>query len=44
VKPGEIDPNAVVVPGIFVHRIVEVEEDPRFPRHLETNFQVSSEQ
>ena len=40
VKPGEIDPNCVITPGIFVNRIVKVKEDPGFPRHLETNFQV----
>lgn len=40
VRPGEIDPNAVIVPGIFVKRIVKVTEDPRFPRHLERSFQV----
>ncbi len=41
VQPGEIDPNCVVTPGIYVNRIVKVTEDPGFPRHLETNFQVS---
>ena len=40
VEPGEIDPNAVAVPGIYVKRIVKVSENPGFPRHLETNFQV----
>ena len=40
VEPGEIDPNCVVTPGIYVHRIVKIKEDPGFPRHLETNFQV----
>lgn len=40
VEPGGIDPDAVVTPGIFVHRIVRVEHDPGFPRHLERNFQV----
>lgn len=40
VESGEIDPDCVVTPGIFVHRIVKVTEDPGFPRHLETNFQV----
>lgn len=43
VKPGEIDPNCVVVPCIFVQRIVKVTENPGFPRHLETNFQVKEE-
>lgn len=37
---GEIDPNAVVVPGVFVKRIVQVKQDLGFPRHLERNFQV----
>jgi 3-oxoacid CoA-transferase A subunit len=40
VESGEIDPNCVITPGIFVSRIVRVKEDPGFPRHLETNFQV----
>ena len=40
VENGEIDPNAVVVPGVFVKRIVKVKEDLGFPRHLERNFQV----
>jgi 3-oxoacid CoA-transferase subunit A len=43
VKPGEIDPNCVIVPGIYVQRIVKVTKDPGFPRHLETNFQVKEE-
>jgi 3-oxoacid CoA-transferase subunit A len=43
VKAGEIDPNAVAVPGIFVKRIVKIIKDPGFPRHLETNFQVKEE-
>ena len=40
VAPGDIDPNAVAVPGIYVKRIVKVTEKTGFPRHLETNFQV----
>lgn len=40
VEPGEIDPNVVVVPSVFVKRIVEVKKDLGFPRHLERNFQV----
>jgi 3-oxoacid CoA-transferase subunit A len=40
VAPGEIDPNAVAVAGIYVKRIVKVTENTGFPRHLETNFQV----
>ena len=40
VEPGEIDPNCVAVPYIYVKRIVKVTENPGFPRHLETNFQV----
>ncbi len=39
-QPGEIDPNAIVVPGLFVKRIVKVSEDLGFPRHLERSFQV----
>jgi 3-oxoacid CoA-transferase subunit A len=41
VKPGEINPNAVVVPGLYVKRIVKVTENPGFPRHLEMqDFQI----
>jgi 3-oxoadipate CoA-transferase alpha subunit len=40
VQAGEIDPNSVVVPGLFVKRIVKVAEDQGFPRHLERSFQV----
>jgi 3-oxoacid CoA-transferase A subunit len=43
VEAGEINPNNVVVPGIFVHRIVKVTEDTGFPRHLETDFHVKEE-
>ncbi len=40
VQPGEIDPNCVIVPGIYVKRIVKVTENTGFPRHLDRNFQV----
>jgi len=40
VDAGELDPEAVITPGIYVKRIVKVKEDPGFPRHLERNFQV----
>ncbi len=40
VQPGEIDPNCIIVPGIYVKRLVKVTENPGFPRHLERNFQV----
>lgn len=40
VEPGDLDPDHVVTPGIFVKRIVEVKEDPGFPRHLERSFRV----
>jgi 3-oxoacid CoA-transferase A subunit len=35
VQPGGINPNCVVVPGIYVKRIVKVQEIANFPRHLE---------
>jgi 3-oxoacid CoA-transferase subunit A len=38
VEAGGIDPEVVVVPGIFVKRIVKVQESLPFPRHLERNF------
>jgi 3-oxoacid CoA-transferase A subunit len=40
VDPGELDPESIVTPGIYVKRIVKVKEDPGFPRHLERSFQV----
>lgn len=38
VETGEISPEAVVTPGIFVKRIVRVNENPGFPRHLDQDF------
>jgi 3-oxoacid CoA-transferase A subunit len=43
VQPGDINPNCVVVPGIFVKRIVKITELTNFPRHPETDFQVKEE-
>lgn len=40
VDSGELDPESVITPGIYVKRIVKVKEDPGFPRHLERSFQV----
>jgi 3-oxoadipate CoA-transferase alpha subunit len=40
VDAGELDPESVITPGIYVKRIVKVKEDPGFPRHLERSFQV----
>jgi len=39
VRAGELDPEAIVTPGIFVDRIVKVTEDPGFPRDLKRRFQ-----
>ncbi len=39
VETGELDPEAIVTPGIFVDRIVKVTEDPGFPRNLKRRFQ-----
>jgi len=33
VEPGELDPDAIHLPGVFVHRIVEVGED--IPQRIE---------
>jgi 3-oxoacid CoA-transferase subunit A len=35
VEAGAINPNHVIVPGIYVKRIVKVTETTPFPRHLE---------
>ncbi len=40
VEIGELGPEAIVTPSIFVNRIVKVTEDPGFPRHLERSFWV----
>ena len=44
VEAGEIDPEVVVTPGIFVNRIVKVVPEElaklNFPRHLKNNFRV----
>jgi 3-oxoadipate CoA-transferase alpha subunit len=40
VEAGGLDPEAVVTPGIFVNRIVKVEENLGFPRHPERSFWV----
>ncbi len=40
VEAGELDPESVVTPGLFVKRIVRVKEDPGFPRRLHRSFQV----
>ncbi len=39
---GELDPEVIGTPGIFVNRIVQVKEDPGFPRHLARSFWVKS--
>jgi 3-oxoadipate CoA-transferase alpha subunit len=38
VDTGELNPESIITPGIFVKRIVKVKEDPGFPRHLERTF------
>jgi len=38
VPAGNIDPEAVVVPGIFVKRIVKIQQPLPFPRNLNRNF------
>jgi len=44
VEPGEINPNCVIVPCIYVKRIVRISANPGFPRHLEMgDFQVREE-
>lgn len=42
VEMGDIDPDTIITPGIFVHRIVKVKEDLGFPRHLERNFSIKN--
>jgi 3-oxoadipate CoA-transferase alpha subunit len=40
VEAGALDPESVVTPGLFVSRIVKVQENPGFPRHLGRSFQI----
>lgn len=40
VEIGELGPEAIVTPSIFVNRIVKVTEDQGFPRHLKRSFWV----
>lgn len=40
VEVGELDPETIVTPGIFVQRIVKITRDEVFPRHLERSFWV----
>ncbi|MGB2583042.1 MAG: CoA transferase subunit A, partial [Dehalococcoidia bacterium] len=40
VEIGELGPEAIVTPSIFVNRLVKVTEDQGFPRHLERSFWV----
>ena len=35
VEPGEIDPDEVHLPGIFVHRVVELRGDEVTRKHIE---------
>ena len=37
---GELDPESIITPGIFVKRIVKVKQAPEFPRHLNKSFWV----
>lgn len=40
VEVGDLEPECIITPGIFVNRIVKVKEDLGFPRHLERTFWV----
>ena len=42
VEAGELDPEAVITPGIFVNRIVRSSNEHDFPRHLERTFWIRS--
>ena len=42
VEVGELDPEAIVTPGIFVRRIVKITEKLPFPRHPERSFWVQN--
>lgn len=40
VEVGELDPEVIVTPSVFVKRIVKVPKDEGFPRHIERSFWV----
>ena len=43
VEAGELEPDVIVTPGIFVQRIVKITKDEGFPRHLERSFSVKKD-
>lgn len=43
VETGDLDPEVVVTPGIFVKRIIQIKEDAGFPRRLEKSFGIKRE-
>jgi 3-oxoadipate CoA-transferase alpha subunit len=40
VETGDLDPEVIVTPGLFVKRIVKVTENPGYPRQLGKSFRV----
>ncbi len=38
VDVGDLDPENIETPNIYVKRLVKIKENPGFPRHLENNF------
>jgi len=44
VEPGEIDPDEVHLPGIFVHRVVELSPDEVERKHIEKRTVRQAEQ
>jgi 3-oxoacid CoA-transferase subunit A len=44
VEPGEIDPDEVHLPGIFVHRVVELSADEVARKHIEKRTVRAAEQ
>jgi len=38
VGTGDLDPEAIVTPCVFVKRVIQVKEDPGFPRNLQREF------
>jgi 3-oxoacid CoA-transferase subunit A len=44
VEPGEIDPDEVHLPGIFVHRVVELSSDEVERKHIEKRTVRQAEQ
>lgn len=42
VEVGDLDPESIITPGVYVNRIIKTPKDNCYPRHLERNFWVKN--